>query len=65
MKRHISCDGKRKYESFAIANKLAKRQRRQRDGDHVGAYHCVGCKFFHIGTNHDHGTLDKRKVAVE
>lgn len=42
------CGGKRIYESFKVANKLAKRQRRERHTK-VEGYSCKTCGKFHIG----------------
>lgn len=42
------CGGKRIYETFKVANKLAKRQRRERHAQ-VEPYHCKKCNRYHIG----------------
>lgn len=42
------CGGKRIYESFKVAEKLAKRQRRDRHTN-VEAYRCKVCTRYHIG----------------
>lgn len=42
------CGGKRIYETFKVASKLAKRQRRDRHTN-VEPYRCKVCQRYHIG----------------
>jgi len=42
------CGGKRCYETNVIAERMAKRTRRQRDV-RVAAYKCRHCHFWHVG----------------
>lgn len=42
------CGGKRVYESFLLAAKMAKRTRRQKECK-VEAYSCRVCHRFHVG----------------
>jgi hypothetical protein len=45
------CGGKRAYESFTVAERMAKRTNRGREDAHVEAYHCRHCNHFHVGEN--------------
>jgi len=47
---NASCTGKRRYPSFALADKGAKRARHK--DKNVGAYHCEACSGWHTGTKH-------------
>lgn len=42
------CGGKRCYESHPVAERMAKRTRRQHDTK-VGPYKCPHCRFWHVG----------------
>lgn len=43
------CEGKRQFDSYAIASEVAKRSRRRRETNrHV--YRCRHCNGFHIGS---------------
>lgn len=46
--RQQGCGGKRCYESFQVASRMAKRTRRQHDVK-VEAYKCQHCRFWHVG----------------
>jgi hypothetical protein len=48
-KRLSSCDGKQRFDSFALAERIAHQQARHREGKFV-AYPCNFCAGFHIGT---------------
>lgn len=52
------CGGKRIYESFKVAETLAKRQRRSRDCT-VEAYRCRTCRHYHIGETKDRQGLPR------
>lgn len=47
----VTCKGKRRYESFALAKHEARNTRRHRDRSVAEAYKCKHCNGFHIGSN--------------
>jgi hypothetical protein len=47
------CMGKRTYETFTEASKIAKRMNRQHDGGSNQAYSCRSCSKFHVGEKFD------------
>jgi hypothetical protein len=53
------CQGKRSYESFLVAQRMARNTRRHRDA-RVHAYHCHHCHLFHVGENDDY--VDRHKL---
>jgi hypothetical protein len=52
----LSCDGKERYETAQLAEKVcrrrnaSKRQMRKSDRRPLEAYRCQHCGFFHLGT---------------
>lgn len=43
------CDGKRRFDSYGLAARLAKRSRRHHDTNR-DVYRCTHCNGFHIGS---------------
>jgi len=44
-----SCEGKRAYSNWTLAERMAMNTNRDRDGAHVQPYHCRYCSRFHVG----------------
>ncbi len=44
-----ACDGKQRFETWALANEIASRSRRRRESNRH-AYRCDHCNGFHIGS---------------
>lgn len=68
VKRVSSCEGKERFASFNLADRIASRQAHRR-GKKFQAYACSDCGGFHVGTaiggNKERGELiDPRKPYV-
>lgn len=61
----VGCNGKTAYETFLIADRIARKVRRFNEKSFVAPYHCVHCNHFHIGENREHGKRDRRKVMPQ
>lgn len=48
---HVGCTGKRAWESFPVAQRMADNTNRHREtgGGKVAAYKCRHCAWFHVG----------------
>lgn len=62
-----ACSGKRRFESFGLAQSVAKRSNRRHDGAHLHPYHCRHCRGFHVGQHNGHsgGRRPPRAETVE
>lgn len=58
---HVGCTGKRRYESWAVAARMARRTRRQAHAPLV-PYHCRFCGGYHVGSEmaRQHGKQRRR-----
>lgn len=60
----ISCRGKRAYDTFSVAAKMAQRTTRG-TGDAMQPYHCRHCDRFHIGDAGHKPRRSLRTIGVE
>lgn len=58
-RRLMSCEGKKRFQSFGRAERVAGDQAR-RYGGKFSAYSCRDCAGFHVGSHRGHS--DKRAV---
>ena len=58
------CTGKIRFETFAGANRAARRARRKNDRA-VKAYACRECHGFHVGTNARTQAYRERKASIK
>jgi hypothetical protein len=56
----VSCDGKKSFESYSLAEHVLKRCRAKHD--HGTIYKCRYCHKFHIGTS---ATKRKRRPRID
>lgn len=57
--RKASCDGKRQFESYSVAERASHRI----DGEHLNVYHCRFCGHFHVG--HSEGVSRTPRPHIE
>ena len=60
----VSCTGKIRFETFAGANRAARRARRGKGDRALRAYACRECHGFHVGTNAKTQASRERRASI-
>lgn len=63
-RRSSTCEGKHRFDSPALALKLAKKSRQRRDSS-LQAYHCQFCGGWHVGAGKPKPARKKRMTINE